>query len=225
MTEQQYRHELKHYINIVDYFELRSKLRHIARADPNVDENGSYKIRSLYFDNYDDMAVTDKLSGLSRREKFRLRYYNDNTSFVRLEKKSKINRGCFKQTELLTSWQCEKIINTDFSGLSSPDMPLLTELYAKTQYQQLRPRTIVDYIREAYIFTAGNVRITIDSDIRTSNNIMGFLDQNIPTIPAANATILEIKFDNFLPDIIRDIVQLGNRNETEFSKYVVSRLV
>ena len=217
-----YRTELKHYINICDCLELRSRLQAIARPDPNACADGRYRIRSLYFDNYDDKAVTDKLMGLSRREKFRVRYYNNDTSFIRLEKKSKINKGCYKQSAVITSGQCEEIINGRADSLLSQDSPLFAELYAKMRYQHLRPRMIVDYFREAYVFTAGNVRITIDSDIRCSKNIAEFLDPGIPTIPSANAIVLEIKYDGFLPDIIRDIVQIKNRNATEFSKYVVA---
>lgn len=225
MNKQIYRHELKYYISNSDRIELRSRLRHIARTDPNAGADGSYLVRSLYFDSYADKAVTDKLSGQSRREKFRLRYYNGDLSFLRLEKKSKINRGCYKETTVLTTGQCESILAGDHSGLLSAETPLLSELYAKMRFQHLRPKAIVDYIREAYLFGAGNVRITIDSDIRTSNNAAGFLNPSLPTIPSANATILEIKFDGFLPDVIRDVVQLTSRNETEFSKYVVARLV
>ena len=225
MAEQHYRSESKHYINLSDYMELRSKLRHIAKSDPNALQNGCYKIRSLYFDNYEDKAVTEKLSGQSRREKFRLRYYNDDTSFIRLEKKSKINRGCFKETAPLTQKLCAEIITGCYDSLLSQQSPLLSELYAKIRYQNLRPKMIVDYMREAYVYPCGNVRITIDSDIRSSGNTTEFLNPEIPTVPAANALILEVKFDGFLPDIIGDIVQLQNRHSTEFSKYVVSRFV
>lgn len=225
MGEQIYRHELKHYINLCDHMELRSRLRHIARPDPHAGANGSYLVRSLYFDNYADKIVTDKLSGQSRRDKFRLRYYNDDLSFLRLEKKSKINKGCYKESAVLTIAQCERIIAGDYSDLLSKETPLLSELYAKMRFQHLRPRAIVDYTREAYIVHAGNVRITIDSNIRTSNNVAGFLNPELPTIPSANAIILEVKYDSFLPDVIRDVIQLNNRHETEFSKYVVARLV
>lgn len=225
MTEQKYRHELKHYINMVDYMELRSRLRHVARPDPNAGPDGCYIVRSLYFDNYEDKVVVEKLLGTSRREKFRIRYYNKDTSFIQLEKKSKVNKGCNKQTAMLSNIQCSEIINGNYKSLVSKELPLLYELYAKMQYQQLRPRSIVDYTREAYVFSAGNVRITIDSNIRTSNNIKEFLNTDVPTIPAAMATILEVKYDDFLPDIMRDIIQTNSRNVTEFSKYVVSRLV
>ncbi|MCL2167246.1 MAG: VTC domain-containing protein, partial [Clostridiales bacterium] len=93
------------------------------------------------------------------------------------------------------------------------------------RYQHLRPRSIVDYRREAYAFRAGNVRVTFDSNIRTSNSVSGFLQPGLCTIPAAGAILMEIKYDGFLPDLIRDVVQIACRSQTEFSKYVAARLV
>ena len=219
------RHELKHYINAADCALLRARLRAVARPDENADEGGGYIVRSLYFDNYTDKAMVEKLSGLSRREKFRLRYYNSDTSMIRLEKKSKANRLCYKESALVTAKQCAALLSGRYDILKDPDTPLLMELYTKIRYQNLRPRSIVAYHREAYVFRAGNVRVTFDSDIRTSNNVAGFLAPDLATIPAAGAIILEIKYDGFLPDIMRDILQIGWRNQTEFSKYIVARLV
>ena len=219
------RHELKHYINIADYAQLRARLRVAANPDENAGVDGSYIVRSLYFDNYSDKAVIEKLSGLSRREKFRFRYYNSDTSFIRLERKSKANRLAYKESAAITAEQCTLILAGNYNCLKSPDTPLLMELYTKIRYQNLRPRNIVEYHREVYKYRAGNVRITFDSNIRTSNSVTGFLNPELTTIPAAGAIVMEIKFDGFLPDIFRDILQIGFRNQTEFSKYVVARLV
>ena len=219
------RHELKHYINAADCAQLRARLRTVARPDEHASQDGSYKIRSLYFDNYSDKAVIEKLSGQSRREKFRLRYYDGDTSFIRLEKKSKANKLAYKESEVITEEQCRALLAGDYSCLKVPDKPLLMDFYTKIRYQNLCPKSIVDYRREAYIYRAGNVRITFDSNIRTSNSVAGFLNPNLATIPAAGSIILEIKYDGFLPDIMRDILQIGWRNQTEFSKYLVARLV
>ena len=219
------RHELKYYININDYAQLRARLLVVAKPDENTCEDDGYKVRSLYFDNYSDKVVMDKLSGQSEREKFRLRYYNDDASFIRLEKKSKANRMTYKESALVTTELCKELLAGNYSCLKRPDEPLYMELYTKCRYQNLRPRNIVDYNREAYIYRAGNTRITFDSRIKTSNSVKGFLNPKLVTIPAASAIILEIKYDGFLPNIIRDILRIDSRNQTEFSKYVVSRLV
>jgi len=197
----------------------------VANPDENAGDDGSYAVRSLYFDNYSDKAIVEKLSGQSRREKFRLRYYNNDTSFIRLERKSKANRLTYKESAPLAAEQCAELLVGNHACLKLSDAPLILELYTKILYQNLRPRNIVDYHREAYAYRAGNVRVTFDTRIRSSNSVSGFLDSNLPTIPAANAIIMEIKYDGFLPDIIRDILQIGWRNQTEFSKYVAARLV
>jgi len=219
------RHEHKYHINQADCIQLRSKLKFVANLDKNVGKDGTYRIRSLYFDNYADKMVTEKLQGLSRREKFRIRYYNDNTDFIRLEKKYKNNNLTYKEIVPITKHQCQQILNGDYSCLKESDNPLLLEVYSKMHFHLLRPHTVVDYTREVYVYKAGNVRITFDSDIRMSNNVNGFLDTQLSTIPAANVIILEVKYDGFLPDVLRKIVNINQRNQTEFSKYVVSKLV
>ncbi|MCL1848981.1 MAG: polyphosphate polymerase domain-containing protein [Clostridiales bacterium] len=219
------RHELKYYINAMEYTLLRTKLRVIAKPDKNAVEDAGYTVSSLYFDNYADKAVTDKLSGLSRREKFRLRYYNGDTSFIRLEKKSKANHLAYKETALVTAGQCSALLAGDYHSIRHEDTPLLMELYTKMSYQNLRPRLIVEYHREAYVYGAGNVRVTFDSRVRTSNHVEGFLCAGHGAIPAAGSMVMEVKYNGFLPDVIRDLLRTGARNQTEFSKYVAGRLV
>ena len=219
------RHELKYYINIADYAQLRTRLRAVAKPDCNSCEDGGYTVRSLYFDNYSDKVIVEKLSGLSKREKFRLRYYNADTSLIKLERKSKANRLSYKESEVITADQCSALLAGSYDSIKNPDAELLMDFYTKIHYQNLRPRSIVQYRREAYVYHAGNVRVTFDSDIKTSNYCAGFLNQSLTTIPASGAIVLEIKYTGFLPDIIRDILQIGHRNQTEFSKYVAARLV
>lgn len=219
------RHELKHYVNASDCALLRARLRTVAKLDEHADADGGYTVHSLYFDNYADKAVIEKLSGQSRREKFRLRYYNGDTSFIRLEKKSKANRLCYKEDVSITEAQCAAILVGDYACLNQPESPLMMELYSKIRSQNLRPRSIVIYRREAYVYRAGNVRVTFDSNIRVSNGAAGFLNPRKATIPASGSIVLEIKYDGFLPDVIRDICGIASRNQTEFSKYVAARLV
>ncbi|ODU56574.1 MAG: molecular chaperone [Clostridium sp. SCN 57-10] len=219
------RHEHKHRISYPDYVQLRARLKYIMKPDENAAEQDGYRVRSLYFDNYSDKAVVEKLAGLSRREKFRIRLYNNDTSLIRLEKKSKINLLCYKESAVLSAEQCSELLNGRLDALRVPECPLCMELYAKMQFQNLRPRTIVDYRREAYIYPAGNVRVTFDSYIRMSNQVGGLLDPGLVTIPSASGIVLEVKYDGFIPEMIRELVQVGDRSQTEFSKYAVSRLV
>ncbi|MDR1704084.1 MAG: polyphosphate polymerase domain-containing protein [Clostridiales bacterium] len=219
------RHEIKLNINAVDCAVLRARLRALAKPDENAMPDGGYIVRSLYFDNFEDKAVFEKLSGMSRREKFRLRYYNGDTGFIRLEKKSKANKLCYKESARISAEDCGALLAGNLEILKRPDNPLLMEFYTTARYQNLRPKALVDYHREAYVYRAGNVRVTFDSNIRVSNSVSGFLNPSLATIPAASGIILEIKYDGFLPDIFRDVLQIGSRSETEFSKYVAARFV
>lgn len=220
------RHELKFFINFSDYFEIKNRIKYIAKIDSNTKTSGTYHIRSLYFDNFNDKALLEKINGYSKREKFRIRYYNDNFDFIKLEKKSKINGLCTKFSTALTKNQCEKIINNDIEWMLNSDKSLIQELYFKMKSQMLKPKTIVDYTREAYIYKPGNVRITIDSNVRTGICSQDMFNTVLPTmkIPNNNTIILEVKFDEFLPDIIKDVIQTNTRKSTSISKYASSRI-
>ena len=220
------RHELKHYINYADYLRLRAGLRAVAELDGHAGVDGGYAVRSLYFDNYADRAVMDKLSGLSRREKFRLRYYNGDTSFIRLEKKSKANRLVYKESAAIEQWRCAALLAGEYGCLNDRGAPpLYMELYAKMRYQCLRPKSIVDYYREAYVCRAGNVRVTFDSKIKASDSVTCFMNPHSSTVPASGAIILEIKYDRFMPDMIADRMRACAHNQIEFSKYVAARVI
>lgn len=219
------RYELKHYINYCDVLQLRARLPFVASLDRNCGTENGYRIRSLYFDNYNDKALKEKIEGVNKREKFRLRLYDNDTSFIRLEKKSKKNGICYKESAVIREDQCKRLIEGDIAVLKEMDTPLCLELYTKMHYQQLRPKNIVDYWREAYVYHAGNVRITLDYDIRASFNIQDFLMANPVFVPVTDVYILEVKYDNFLPEIIRGIVSLSSRRSAAFSKYAVTRII
>lgn len=219
-----YRHEWKHEINHADLLTLRQRLRAVAKPDPHA-VNGKYLIRSLYFDNAADKALREKLDGVSRREKFRIRYYNGDTSVIHLEKKSKLGGLGNKQSVSLTAVQAQAITDGNLDWMSESPEELIRELYVKMRLQGLRPKIIVDYTREPFIFAPGNVRVTLDYDIRTGFCCTGFLNPTCITIPAGDAPIiLEVKWDNFLPDIIRDAIRLPGRHVTAFSKYSQCRI-
>ena len=196
----------------------------IARADAHALE-GRYSIRSLYFDNLSDKALREKLDGVNRREKFRLRYYNGDTGLIHLEKKSKVNGLGTKASARLTAAEAQRLLDGDYGWMLGSSRPLLEELYSKMHSQGLRPRTIVDYTREPFIFAPGNVRITLDYDIRTGLDSINFLNPDCVTVPVPDSPIiLEVKWDEFLPAIIRDAVQLTGRRTAAFSKYAACRM-
>ncbi len=219
-----FRHEWKHVLNYADLLTLRHRLEAVMERDPH-SIDGKYHIRSLYFDNPDDKALREKIDGVNIREKFRIRLYNWDTSLIKLEKKSKRNGLGTKYSANLTAEEAQKIVDGDLDWMMASDRALVQELYCKMRYQRLEPKTIVDYTREPFIFRPGNVRVTLDYDIRTGQERTDFLDPKVVTIPAGDAPVLvEVKWDEFLPTIIRDAVSLPNRRVGSFSKYAQCRV-
>ena len=219
-----YRHEWKHEINYVDMLTLRARLSAVMKRDEHA-VNGVYHIRSMYFDNLYDKALREKIDGVNIREKFRIRFYNGDTSFIVLEKKSKINGLCAKESCRITEEEARKIVDGNLGWMPESGKPLCMELYSKMLSQGLKPKTIVDYTREPFVFAPGNVRVTLDYDIRTGVFRTDFLNPDTLTLPAGESPIiLEVKWDEYLPDIIRDAVSIPGRSVTAFSKYEQCRI-
>ena len=217
------RHEWKHRIAPGDLPILRARLGTVLAPDPYA-VGGSYHIRSLYFDTPADTALREKLDGVNVREKFRIRCYNKDFSLIHLEKKWKANGLGTKEKAKLTPDQVRAILTGDWDWMPRSQDALIRELYVKMTLQGLRPRTIVDYTREPFVFGPGNVRVTLDYDLRTGLHCTDFLNPDCLTIPATDdAVILEVKWDQFLPDVIRDLVQIPGRRTAAFSKYAACR--
>ncbi len=147
-----YRHELKYSITYADYQALRSRLRPVMKPDPHAGNDGRYLIHSIYFDNYIDKALREKMDGVQKREKFRIRWYNQNLSIIHLEKKMKINSLCLKLSTSLTEHECCELVNGNRDWMYSHSSELVRELRCKMTTQQLRPKVIVSYLREPYIY-------------------------------------------------------------------------
>lgn len=218
------RNEWKHEISYADLLVIRQRMSAVAKRDLHA-INGKYVIRSLYFDTLSDKALREKIDGVSRREKFRIRYYNGDTTVIHLEKKTKIGGLGSKQSANLSAEEAQWIVDGKLDWMMSSDRELVKELYLKMTTEGLRPKTIVDYTREPFVYAPGNVRVTLDYDIRTGLSCTDFLNPDCPTIPAGNnEIILEVKWDEFLPELIRDAVQLENRHTGAFSKYATCRM-
>lgn len=220
----QYRHEWKHELTYIDLLSIKARLQAVAEPDPHTID-GKYLIRSLYFDNLNDKALREKIDGVNMREKFRIRYYNGDTSPIHLEKKSKRCGLGTKYSSPLTAEEAQAIVDGDIDWMMDSPHDLVRELYTKMRTRGLKPKTIVDYTREPFIFRPGNVRVTFDYNIRTGMGCTDFLNPECVTVPAGDAPILmEVKWDAFLPSIIRDAVQTPGRRVTAFSKYAQCRV-
>lgn len=220
----QWRHEWKHEISPADRLVLRQRLSAVCTLDPHA-VGGSYQIRSLYFDNLNDRALREKLDGVDRREKWRIRYYNGDTSLIHLERKAKAHGLGTKQSCELSASEARAITEGDVAWMATDARAEVRRLYTAMTCEGMRPRTIVDYRREPYLFDAGNVRVTMDYDIATGLVATDFLDPDCPTIPVPDdPIILEVKWDAFLPSIVRDAVQLTGRRTSSYSKYASARM-
>ena len=224
--ENRFRHELKYAVSYPDYLAIRNRIRKIMTTDPHASAEGLYRIRSIYFDNSDDKALREKTDGVAKREKFRIRYYNDDLSFITLEKKMKINDLCLKCDAAISEDECRRILDNDLTWMRNDGRGLVQELYAKMNYERLRPRVLVSYVREPYIYRPGNVRITFDSSLRTSLYDRDFLTKEVSDISATDTPkdmLLEVKYDAFLPEIIQDMIQTEGIRQQSFSKYGACR--
>lgn len=222
------RHELKFFVSPMQVQLLSSALRNTLNPDKFGDaETNEYHIRSLYFDNVFDSALYDKLDGVQHRDKYRIRIYNLSDSVIKLECKTKVNSLISKRSLTIPQDLCEQIMSGDASGLETTRSGLLQDVYREMTLNLLRPVVIVDYVREAYLHPAEEVRITFDKHLRSGMRSIDLFNPDIPTIPplANDETILEVKFNHSLPPYIRAILDTycGNALSSAISKYTLCR--
>ena len=221
MTEPRLRHEEKHQVNLREALVLSRRLEKLFPRDPHAGPEGSYQVVSLYYDDPYDTALRQKLDGVNRREKFRLRYYGKEPAFFKLEKKYKVKGLCGKGLCRLSREEGERLLRRDFAFLLEKEEPLAREFYAKLR-RGLAPKTVVRYTREAFLYAPGNVRVTLDGDIRAGAPERFLIPQKL--LPALGGlAVVEVKYDAFLPEIVKLAVQVPNRQGTACSKYALCR--
>ena len=219
-----YRHEVKHIISPGDAAAIRANLGAVAQIDPHAAEKGYYRIRSLYFDDLADTALHEKLDGVNERRKFRIRYYNDDLSYIMLECKIKRDGVGCKPQERLTLEETQKILRGETDWMVKSGRPLLAALYVDMKTRRLAPKTVVEYKRVPFVYGPGNVRVTIDWAIRTGPP-REFLDPDGLTLPVEDdIMLLEVKWDDYLPGVIRKAAALKSRTPSAFSKYAACRV-
>lgn len=216
------RHEYKYKINAAQARVIKGVLDPLLKYDKHSD-NGYYDIHSLYFDDIDDKAYMDKLNGVNKRAKFRIRYYNNDLSYINLEKKSKANGLGSKQKLRLSEDEVKLILNNQIDFLLNKGN-LGIEFYCQIKTMILRPKVIISYRRLAYYYPYGNVRITIDDNLTTQRNINEFLECKFCPIPIDENAILEVKYDAYLPDFIAKVLS-KNLSLIAYSKYQKGRNV
>ncbi|MFZ4451354.1 polyphosphate polymerase domain-containing protein [Salibacterium aidingense] len=222
-----FRHELKYYVPYPQYHTIRQRLKHLMTSDYHAREDGDYHVRSLYFDDIYNKALFEKQAGISDREKYRIRIYNLKDDVVQVEKKIKKDKYIAKLKETISRDTAENLADGNFHPLKNSlgQQGVLAEIYEEMKNNMLRPNVIVDYIREAYTAEAGNVRITFDKSLRTGLHQLSLFRKDIPTVPAMDEDfiILEVKYDEFLPDYIKIALQAKGIRREAASKYVICR--
>lgn len=222
----QYRHELKYIITDLQFEELKNRLSSLLKVDKNARADGTYFIRSLYFDDFYNTSYYQVLNGVSKREKYRIRYYNNDDSYICLEKKFKINNMTNKTSYRIERKCVEDLILGRLDVKKSNDK-LLNEFIIKTKFYGYKPVVIVDYNRIPYTYVAGNVRITLDYNIAMNYKVSEFFEENGTSIPIIEKgfCILEVKYDDFLPNYIAWLLNINTLEQTSYSKYLNSRLI
>ncbi len=203
---------------------LRQRLRAVMKPDSHA-VNGQYEVRSLYFDNLADKSLREKLNGVNIREKFRIRLYNNDQSMIFLQRKFKHGVLGYKNSAILTPEQAQAIADGNIGWMPDSVNAVILCFYDSIVSEGLKAKVIVDYTREPFIFAPGNVRVTLDYNIRTGMGCTDFLNPSCVTIPIKDSPcVLEVKWDNYLPTVIRDAIQLDGRRSAAFSKYTASRM-
>ena len=219
------RHELKYQLSFMQYMILRQKLGAVLKLDSHAGPDRRYHIRSLYFDDFRNAAFFDKMAGVPIRKKYRMRIYNLCDDFIKFERKSKFDEYVCKETAVLTREEADRIIGGDVTFLANSDNKLLRCFYLECRNNLLRPVVLVDYLREAYVHPVGDVRVTFDIGLQTSLGPVSFFDTETSTVGVSEepGVILEVKFDDVLPEIVRGLFSDKIRPKSAIGKFAMCR--
>lgn len=226
MEAQRYRHEYKYPLSNGQILIEDAKISGIAETDVHA-KNGVYNIRSLYFDDYDNCSYKDNENGINNREKYRIRIYNCSSELIKLELKRKYRGMTFKQSCRISLEQCEKLMRGEIPENIGEQQTILRKLAYLMETRMMSPKVIVDYDRIPYVYRQedANVRVTFDKNIKAIGDISSFFEPEAGgrgILPLGQA-LMEVKFDNFLPDEVYSLLQLSGLQASTFSKYYLCR--
>lgn len=221
---EKFRNELKYICSEGELIQIHSRVQMLCDADAHVGPEGIYNIRSIYFDDLQNRYFFENENGTDPREKFRIRTYNASDSRITLECKKKERSMTHKDSCQLSKEQYQKILDGSLSA-SDVNSTLLEKFYLIQEQRHLQPKVIVAYERTPFVYTFGNVRITFDRNIGSSTDISAFFDPYLPVRPILplGKNILEVKYDELLPNFLYDAMSLGSLRQTTFSKYYLCR--
>ena len=220
-----YRHELKFLVSDADLALLRARICHIAMPDRHQPSESGYLITSLYFDNNQDQCAMETISGYDYRNKYRIRIYGHSDKLIKLERKSKTHGMTAKKSVPLSRDECVAMMQGQIPKLSNDYSTEKNKILCEMKLSGMRPKCIVQYQRQAFVYDVGNVRITFDQNITASKDVDAFLNERLNMVPLlkTGVHILEVKYDNLLPKYISDALEIEKLLQTSFSKYVYAR--
>ncbi len=221
LAADKYRHELKYICSDLELRIIEQKLKAVMKPDPHADKNGEYLIRSVYFDDYQRSRFFENEDGVDPREKFRIRAYNLSDARISLEKKIKSHGMTGKRNCLIDRETCMRMLAGESISDCLGQHPLLDEWIVQRETAGLRPVMLGEYVRKPYIYPAGNVRITFDRYISASYRVRDIFEartSRIAVLPTGYH-VLEVKYDDFLPDVIYQLIDNGHMRQTTFSKF------
>ena len=219
-----FRNELKYVCTEGELQQIAMRIKPICLIDKHALHQGTYQIRSVYFDDPQDNSLSENEAGIDPREKFRIRIYDADPSYITLECKHKEHAMTRKESCRITYGQSLQILHHQFYPDETAP-PLLKRFSIQMHERRLRPKVIVLYERTPFVYRAGNVRITLDRNISSSSHIEAFFDPYIPARPImpTGKHVLEVKYDAFLPDYLYRMMNLGSLRQSAFSKYALCR--
>ena len=220
------RHELKFYISRSDYEYVRHILSHLMDRDEFQKDDRGYFIRSLYFDDASDSSVEEKLDGIERRDKYRLRIYDPQQNWAKLERKRKVNHYVSKSSVTVSKEEAATMMEGNYDFLLNKKGDAAKSIYFDLSRKYFRPVVIIDYIRDAYKMSYNEIRITFDKHIRTTTADLDLFNENLITHPLQrnDTIIMEIKFNTCLPSWFKDFLKFESNVNTAISKYCYGRM-
>ncbi len=223
---QSFRKELKFLCSDMDLRLIENRIKTIMKKDAHQDGD-FYNIRSIYFDSPSDICFHENAAGIGTRHKYRIRIYDKNRQFIRAEIKSKCRNTISKASAILSAGQFEHIMSRQSLCSMAANNDVLDRYVSVLAGEGYRPVTVVEYERTAYVYQPCNVRVTFDRNISVSTRFTAFFDENLNAMPVLplGQHILEIKYDEFLPDYIAQLLKIENMRRTSYSKYYYSRLL
>lgn len=211
-----FRKELKYKITDSDFYIINHNLKVLIKKDSNC-KGDFYTISSIYFDNYNKTSYNQVKNGISERWKYRIRFYNYDESYINLEKKSKVNGLTNKKGVKITREDLDNILSGNVK-ISKDNKPLLNEFILKIKTELLKPVICIEYDRIPYVYKLGNVRITLDYNIRYTNKYDNLFDKE-KRVHYLNDKILEVKYNELIPDFIRFRLELNHLEQASYSKF------